>query len=143
MSQKQVTKYRPTMSAHLIQHAVNLAKLEQPMSLESVELIGILAPFLAKIENGAKVGIYSMQPKVSIEQQIGLELPTNEGEYSFQGKVYLVKEEYWAACYNQYTVEPRSLSLNHILAAKEHMYLNDLMSPEEMEEFEQAAFVAK
>jgi len=133
------TKYRPSLTATQIEHLINLCKLEQPISDTSIEILGILAPFQAKIQNGALTPAYKTTPKSSILESLGAAAPMHD-KYVFQNVVYSSKEEYWKACYNVYAINPTSLTVVEIQAAKEHMYLTGLMSPEEMVEFERAAF---
>ena len=134
------TKYRPVLPAKLIKHALKLAKLEQPISQESIELIGILAPFEAKIAAQAITPAYTTSSQESLLSSLG-----GEGEegtqrtQGTQGTQSLSKEAYWAACYDKYTKHREECSLEEIQAAREHMYLHDLMSAEELEAFEQGA----
>ena len=121
------TKYRPVLPAHLITHAIKLAKLEQPISTDSIELIGILAPFEAKIAAQAIFPAYTTSPKESLLDSLGGTAPSAQN---------LPKEAYWLVCYNKYMESRESCSLEEIQAAREHMYLHDLMSQEELAEFE-------
>lgn len=132
-------KYRlRPLSESLILHMLELCKKELPMSIESVELIGILAPFQAKIANKGITTAYTTKPKSTLMESLG-EGPTKATPaYILHGVTYLSKEEFWAACYELYTADPAQLSLEEIGAAKEHMYLNELMSPEEVAEFEES-----
>ena len=133
-------KYRPVLSATAIAHIVSLAKSESPISSASIEVIGILAPFLAKIENAGIAEAYEIKPpKMTIEESLGLQAPitTLASKYSpSPDTAYLSKEELWKVCYDKYSLDPISCSVSEIQAAREHMYLNDLMSPEEIEDFE-------
>ena len=129
-------KYRPSMTAAQIAKIVSLCKQEQPMSLESMTIVGILAPFQAKIENSAMKASYTTVDKPSLMEQLGAAAPAPDS-YTFQGEVFSRKEVYWLACYNYYCEHRELMSLVEIVAAKEHMYLNDLMSPEEATAFEQ------
>ena len=130
--QTKQTKYRPVLPAKLIKHALKLAKLEQPISQESIELIGILAPFEAKIAAQAITPAYTTSSQESLLSSLG-------GEEETQRAQSLSKEAYWAACYDKYTKHREECSLEEIQAAREHMYLHDLMSAEELEAFEQGA----
>ena len=124
--QKQAARYRPVLTAEQIAKVLDLAKLEQPMSDTSMQLIGILAPFKAKIDNQGILPAYSVEPKVSMLQSLG-EDPSQS---------VMSKEDYWFVCYKKYVATHQLCTLDEIAAAREHMYLNDLMTPEEMEEFE-------
>lgn len=133
-------KYRPSLTATQIAHIIDLCKLEQPISDNSIAILGILAPFQAKIQNGAMAPAYETTPRQSTLESLGATSLPALGEYSFQNVRYATKEEYWEACYKVYQLNPTSLTVQEIQAAKEHMYLHSLMSPEEMVEFERAAF---
>ena len=137
-------KYRPSLPPHLIAHILDLAKKEQPLSTSSIELISILAPFQAKIQNMGLEPAYTTQvrlPKPSIEVSLGM-APCDAiawklfNEETHQYKAYYTKEEFWEACYLKSLEYPESLHLLEMNAAKEHMYLNDLMTEEEVIEFE-------
>ena len=132
-----VPKYRlRPLSANLINHLLELCKKEVPMQAESVELIGILAPFQAKIANSGIATAYTSTPKATLMESLGESFKPNSPAYILHGVTYSSKEEFWEACYWLYAKDPTKLSLEEIGAAKEHMYLNELMSPEEVEEFE-------
>lgn len=132
-----VHKYRlRPLSANLINHLLELCKKEVPMQAESVELIGILAPFQAKIANSGIATAYTSTPKATLMESLGESLNPDSPAYILHGATYLTKEEFWEACYELYTANPTQLSLKEIEAAKEHMYINDLMAPEEIEDFE-------
>jgi len=131
-------KYRPSLPPHLIAHILDLAKKEQPLSTSSIELISILAPFQAKIQNMGLEPAYTTQvrlPKPSIEVSLGM-LPNSSVLYTLDDTAYFSKEAYWQACYYQSLANFEGLSLLEMNAAKEHMYLNDLMTEEEVIEFE-------
>ena len=132
-----VTKrYRPSLPSHLILKMLELAKLEQPMSMESVEIIGILAPFQAKIANGAITPSSVSMGKVSTLESLGGAEPT-PAVYTLNEVIFYTKESYWQACHDKYLNDAASCCLEEIQAAKEHAYVNDLMSPEEAAAFEE------
>lgn len=130
-------KYRPSMTAAQIAKIVSLCKLESPMSLESMTLIGTLAPFEAKIANAGILPSYTTKPKPSLMESLTGEVASTDS-YILHGVPYDSKEDYWGACYALYAEDPNSLSLVEIKAAKEHMYIRELMSPEEITEFEES-----
>lgn len=130
-------KYRPVLTARMIEHIIALAKQENPISSESIEVLGILAPFQAKIQNAALTPAYtSAPPKPSIEESLGMNQPATVPT-SLYG-VHSKKEVYWQACYSKYIINPLSCTVEEIQAAREHMYLHDKMSEEEKEKFEAA-----
>lgn len=121
-------KYRPSLPSALITHILALANAEHPMSMESCQVIAILAPFQAKIEVGAVAPASVAVPKQSIEESIGLDAPKDTP-----------KEEYWEFCYIQWTKYPNSLTPQQLQGADEHRYLHNLMSAEEITQFELSA----
>ena len=129
-------KYRPVLSAGAISHILALAKSENPISTTSLEVIGILAPFMAKIENDAISAAYEATPKMSLEEKLGIGMPSSMHSMEVLKIPTVSKEEYWEQCYNKYKSNPISCTLSEIQAAREHMYLHDLMSPQEVREFE-------
>lgn len=123
-------KYRPSLTAVQIAKIVSLCKQETPMSLESMTIVGTLAPFQAKIENAGIQPAYTTSPPETVEAKLGMTAPATD----YNG--FESKEAYWLDCYVHYCDEPTHCTLEVIKAAKEHMYINDLMSPEEIAEFE-------
>lgn len=126
-------KYRPSLRAELIDHALALAKKEQPISDLSIDLIGALAPFSAKIANGSILPASVVSPKESIEESLGLV------DVTLYNNDMITKEDYWNRCYELYVDSPELCTLQEIKAAQEHMYLNDLMSEAELAAFEKRA----
>ena len=126
-------KYRPVLTATQILHILTLAKTESPISSASISLIATLAPFQAKIENAGIAPAYTTTPIVSATslEGLGALAPLETTPYN--------KEEYWQRCYTKYSANPVACSLEEIHAAKEHMYLHELMSAEEVAEFEAAS----
>jgi len=125
-----ISKYRPSLSPLLIEKILELAKKELPLSAESIQLISILAPFQAKIQNDGLIPAYSSAPKLTVEESIGM-------VESAHSRPYQSKEEFWLSCYNLYIEHPEKCTLIEIQAAREHMYLHELMTDTEMKEFEQ------
>ena len=138
-------KYRPCLSASQIVHIISLAKKEIAATFgdctESINLVGVLAPFNAKVEAAAKVAAYTTSPTTAISSLTcedlgagGKELAVNALEpTSYE---LLSKEQQWEVAYKKYSTDPSSCSLTELAAAKEHMYLNDLMTPEQEREYE-------
>ena len=129
--QGKAAKYRPVLTARQIVHIVNLAKKEAPISNASLSVISTLSPFLYKIENGAIAPSHvpSDKPKANSLESLGA---GTEPHMSDQR----TKEERWEQAYNKYKADPTSCTATEILEAREHMYLNDLMSDAEVLEFE-------
>ncbi len=144
------TKYRPVLTSEQILHILNLAKLEQPsISSASISLISVLAPFQAKIENAGIQAAYTTSLKApsttslealggtGVAEALGSELPsciTSSAIVSTEAMIG--KEAYWEQCFHKYSANPTLCSLQEIEAANEYRYINDMMSTEEQEEFE-------
>lgn len=122
-------KYRPVLSASQIAHLISLCKND--LSSESISCIGILSPFMAKIENAAITPAYTLSSnKQSLVDELGLgeETIINKSHEMFQKHLY----EQWLAVGMKYD----SFSLNEIKEIKEFRYLNDLMTTTESDEYE-------
>lgn len=133
-------KYRPSLTAAHINHILQLAKTELPyLSKASISLIGVLAPFQAKIENDSIAAAYTVQPprpKANSLEALGAgKVPTFS--HAVNDTNYESKEQYWQACYELYQANPAACTLEQITASSEHRYINDLMTPEEEKEHEQ------
>lgn len=130
-----VSKHRPVLTAAQISHIVLLCKLEDPLTEMSMSIISYLAPFLSKIENSGVSPAYDLVGRKPAHNSLaGLGVPT--GENLLDG---MSKEEIWAKSYAKYELDRAACSLAEIQAAREHMYLNDLMTELEVLEFEAAS----
>lgn len=140
-------KYRPQLTASQITHAVQLAKLDlgcitSTTHEASLDLLATLSPFKAKIDNLAITPSYTpAPPKPSVTDSLGMDsghqspVTTPADALSLVG---LTKEQLWEQCYQAYLTNPANCTAEQIIMAKEHMYLNDLMTPEEEEAYEQS-----
>jgi len=157
-----LNKYRPSLTAKQIQHIVSLAKREQPISNNSLSLLSVLSPFLAKIENAGIMPAYTLAPtthsKASLASSaftlssLGLDsldkvmeasklsiAPNSElADSRPLEDASLSKQEQWEACFIKYVEDIDACTLPELQGAQEWRYLNDLMSPEEMAAFERA-----
>lgn len=140
-------KYRPVLTAVQITKILALAKLESPLTEASFSLIATLAPFAAKIANAGIAPAYIPSIPISIGDLGGFTIVTAQHKEQVSQQVAdtassyaagVDKEQQWELAYKQYKADPISCSLETISAAKEHMYLNDLMSATELAEFEAA-----
>ena len=127
-------KYRPSIKLSLISHIIDLAKSESPLSTASIELIGLLAPFLAKAEAGALQANPTpviRVPKVDILESLGGEaipaIPARAGDLNGN------------ECWILYKDEPTHCSLKVIDIALDYAYTNDLMTSEEVIAYESRA----
>lgn len=133
---KSSAKYRPSLSAETIAHLVTLVKADltsfSPINkAESTQAIAVLAPFMAKIENAGIVPAYTVSnTRPTLAASLGMISETSLASPED-------KEVYWEQCYNKYVSDKMSCSYAEIQAAYEHMYLNDLLTPEQAALFEQ------
>lgn len=136
---KATPKYRPVLTAEQILHIIQLAKLEEPISMVSISLISTLSPFAAKIDNAGIVPAYSTSPvyKLSITDKTLSKLGA-EVNQEIESMHLISKEERWAKAYAKRMLDPVSCSLVEIADAKSHAYLNDLMGSDELADYETA-----
>lgn len=142
--------YRITLTAEQLYHIDHLARSQTPISNKSIELIGKLAPTIAKIEAGSLKAAYVAKGTVAkkdIAESLGIpdmqntnaipaQKPANLATSNSNTELALSKDQVWEAAYNKYASTPELCSAQDIYNAKEHMYLNGLMSPEEVVEWE-------
>lgn len=141
-------KYRPQLTANQITHAVLLAKLDLACITStthelSLDLLATLSPFKAKIDNMAITPSYTPAPaKPSMASGLGMASssptakPVNSTANTAHTTEGMTKEQQWEHSYNTLSSNPANCTAEQVLQAKEHMYLNDLMSPEEEEAYE-------
>ena len=130
-------KYRPSLTVAQIKRIHTLTFFS--FCMDEVEnnkevdrsILQLLAPFIAKIENDAISPAYTPIPKKDILEQLG-----GESDAAIIAKSN--KVAYNAACYSMYLENPLTCSLSKIAAAKEHMYVNDLMTQTEEVTYEQS-----
>lgn len=136
-----IKKFRPVLSHVQIIKIIELAKLEQPITVESKSLLASLSPFLAKIEaQGVQAAYTATQPaKKAPEKDIGVLHGADNTGLVGSPTWYDTKELFWEACYNKYKETPTLCTLDEIEGAQEHKYLNDLMTPIEVSRFEEEA----
>lgn len=142
----QVTsKYRPSLTGEQILHILTLVKRDycvtEPVDTTlSFKVIQTLAPFQAKIESAAIAPAYTTQepkPKVNSLEALGGEVDTIILSASDTMVASDNKEQYWSSCYALYLLHPEKCTIAELQAAKEHMYINDLMTPEQEKDYEQ------
>ena len=126
-------KYRPSLTGNNILKILELAKTETPISSESTSLIAALDSWRWKIENSLASVSHTSSPHTTLEDKLGI---TRTPEPIDDNSAFLSKEERWEKAYTHYIVDPISCSLAQIAMAREHMYLNGYMTPEERELFE-------
>lgn len=119
-NRNKINKYRPSLTKDSIIDIIDTYQAKVPMSSKSIQVLTSLVPFLAKIEVSGVNAAYTSNP-ISIKKE---------------ESIIIGKEETWARSYDRYINFPESCTDEDIQEAKEHMYLNDLMSLKEKEEFE-------
>ena len=136
-----VATFRVTVTAQMVNKIVELARTEQPFpSTISLEILGKFAGLKGKIDNNAINPAYTTAPAISkLESLGGISQQAPSTAYTLAGTSYSTKEEYWEACYKLYAVSPELCDMTTIMSGKEHAYLNDLMTEEEIAEFEAGA----
>lgn len=113
-------KYRPVLTASQIAHILHLCMEDR--SIEAVRIIGVLAPFKAKIDSLAVKEAYTTTPKKSLLEELEGEAPENDGK---TGAMY----EAWKC--GEYVP-----TLEEIQQIQEWRYTNDMLISEDEERFE-------
>lgn len=128
-------KYRPSLTASQLTYILQLAKNDyaQLASQQALDLISILHPFLAKIEVGAVAVSHTATPIKRDSFETAITYNKSVSNYPAE---FTSKEEYWGHCYDLYANATPNLTIAELQAAKEHMYLNDMMTEEEIAEYE-------
>jgi hypothetical protein len=138
------TKYRPSLTRRQIAQAINLAQADirahpaTGVATESLTLLTVLIPYLAKIDQEAITPSHVTAPKMSLLESLGEAVNPNPPELeqcTNDPDSFASKDEYWKHCYDRMQTG-ENLSVREINAAREHMYLNDLMTDEEIFLFE-------
>lgn len=137
MPRNKTAKYRPVLTASQILHIIQLAKLEEPISMCSISLISTLALFAAKIDNAGISPAYTTTPATSLTDKKLASLGEDVSK-GIEAMHLISKEERWAKAYAKRMLAPTSCSLVEIADAKSHAYLNDLMSAAELADYEAA-----
>ena len=133
-------KFRPVLTEEDILHIITLARNNiasaAPINKSASTLVlGALVVFKAKIEASKVVAAYSSEEPISSEDRKLIALGANSAHGNTTP--YASKEEYWKRCYNKMLTHSKAtLTGAELDAAHEHMYLNDLFTPEELIEFE-------
>ncbi len=128
---KKEPKYRPSFTATEISYMIAVFKAHQPLGLADIAIVAKLSPFLAKIESATLTPSYVPSPRVSPYSLEGLGGMTREPQDDG-----LRKEIRWQQAYELYKKDPASCNAVQLADAREHMYLNELMTPEEVARYE-------
>ena len=135
ISKPSTAKYRPVLTAEQIAHVITQLKTEVPLSDTGIATIHYLTGFLFKIEQAGAKPAYvpaPVKPKTDTLEALG----DSATIAAIANTSALSKEESWAKSYAIYCLTPEKCSIAMIQEAHEHMYLNDLMSTAQIEEFE-------
>lgn len=124
-------KYRPLLTELQIKRLLDLAHssyihyntTDSNIALDK-SIVQVLAPFVAKIESDAKRVSYISNPRPDLIQELG-------GKDDPATIAKINKVAFGKAAYAMYLENPATCSLVTIEAAREYMYVNDLMSNEQ------------
>lgn len=134
-------KYRPSLTMTQIATILNLAKSQSPISPEALSIIATLAPFYTKVEVGSVAPAYIAKPAhspISLLASLGGDSSTctNESITNLSSS----NAHYWEQCYNKLLEANNNpdivLTNEELNAADEYKYLNNLMTSEELINFE-------
>jgi len=130
-------KYRPVLTEAQIEQVLYLAKTQTPtIDTTSMSLISYLTPFLSKIQSRANKPAYTSSIRAPSYNSIeSLSETTAQVQASTIERI-TTKAELWSNAYSKYKLDPNSCSVVDIENAREHMYLDGLMTPEEASNFE-------
>lgn len=135
------TKYRPSLTSEQIAWLISAASREAATNHTALSILGVLAPFKAKIDMAAISPAYKTAGKQSVEEQLGMITPAAFAAYRLGSATYQTKEAYWEACYKLYQQSPEVCTVAEIQAANEHRYLHGLMTDEEIAAHEEMQFL--
>lgn len=136
VSKPSTAKYRPVLTSSQLEHIIAMLKIgESPLSDTGIATIHYLTGFLYKIQHAGSIPAYTSAGKkkrVDMLEALG-------GIESIASDLSISKEEQWAASYAIYVLKPSDCTVSQIQEAHEHMYLNDLMTEEQILDFEAKA----
>lgn len=144
---RQIKKYRPVLSESAISHIILLCKQESPLSQESMEVISILAPFEAKIQNAGVSAAYVANPKQSMEEKLGLGEAVEKAQHSFSSSSNHPSpanpEQKRYTAYMKWMEDSADCTLEEILLADTYRYEKGLMGQIEQDIYEVKIFHVK
>ena len=130
-------KFRPVLSASQIHTILRICKERVPMSEEVMEVIAVLSPFYAKVQNEGIKAAYEIGEGrgrfESIEKKLGMSVgvginPLNQSEKNWD----LIRK----LAYDKYISNPTDCTTLEIEYSNQYMYDNGLMSETEEREYE-------
>ena len=134
-------KFRPVLSPSQIHTILRICKERIPMSEEVMEVIAVLSPFYAKVQNeGIKAAYEIGEGKgrfESIEKKLGFDIGMNVGIDMNQ---ITSPEKNWdlirKLAYDKYVSNSTECTIEEIEYSNQYMYDNGLMSESEEREYE-------
>ena len=133
-----IDKYRIALSEVEIDkmlELIDIARIEESLDTTLLSLLSICSQTKAKILTGIKPA-YAMSEKQTVEESLGMPKPPPSFDSTVIIPKNVTKEQYWLQCYNKWTNTPDICTLQEIKGAKEHMYINNLMTSAQEAEFE-------
>ena len=136
-------KFRPVLSPSQIHTILRICKERVPMSEEVMEVIAVLSPFYAKVQNEGVKAAYeigegkrfeSIEKKlgmgfdIDIGMNVGIEIEMNPTEKNWD----LIRK----LAYDKYVSNPVDCTILEIEYSNQYMYDNGLMSEAEEREYE-------
>ena len=132
-------KFRPVLSASQIHTILRICKERIPMNEEVMEVIAVLSPFYAKVQNEGIKAAYEIGEGrgrfESIEKKLGMGFDTDIGINPLNPT-----EKNWdlirKLAYDKYVSNPTDCTILEIEYSNQYMYDNGLMSEAEEREYE-------
>lgn len=135
-------KYRPSLTMTQITTLIELCKNQQPMSPNIMDVLSVLAPYYTKIQLGTVQPNHTVSNKPKTPADLLTELGCNDSTGESYISTNMSKAHYWEQCYNKLlTNGPDLLTAEELAGAQEHRYLNNLMTPEEVAEFDAGVII--
>ena len=134
-------KFRPVLSPSQIHTILRICKERVPMSEEVMEVIAVLSPFYAKVQNEGIKAAYEIGEGrgrfESIEKKLGMSVgvginPLNPTEKNWD----LIRK----LAYDKYVSNPTDCTILEIEYSNQYMYDNGLMSESEEREYEKKIY---
>ena len=130
-------KFRPVLSPSQIHTILRICKERIPMSDEVMEVIAVLSPFYAKVQNEGIKAAYeigvgeskrfeSIEKKLGMNVGMGIEINPTEKNWDLIRKL----------AYDKYISNPTDCTILEIEYSNQYMYDNGLMSETEEREYE-------
>jgi len=130
-------KYRPVLKRAQLAKIVASLKADPEPDVDTYSSLAYLVPFIAKIDMKGMKAIYNMAPeKPSLLESLGAGAGTGSAMLQQSNAD---RERYWEECYNKYITDPSNCTHRQLDAAQEHMYINELMTEQQLQLFESGA----